>query len=64
MTVGSITLNYTVLFSSAVASNGEARFLEVGGASGGILICIPKVFFFFLAVMASKVETLKSRLPR
>lgn len=61
----SITLNYTVLCSSAVASNGEARFLEVGGASVRILICISNVrLLFFFAVMASKVETLASCLPR
>lgn len=41
-----ITLNYTVLCSSTVASNCEARFLEGGGASVGILICISNVSFF------------------
>lgn len=64
----SITLNYKVLCSSAVALIGEAQFLEVGGASFGILMCISNVCVCvcFLAFMASKVETLTltSRLPR
>lgn len=59
----SITLNYTVLCSSAVASNCEARFLEGCGASVGIQICISNAFFLG-GVMAGKVETLTSCLPR